>query len=130
MNAGDKAALVTKLQSLLTEAGLPEERELIGRKFALTYEVVQTKGGGMDGLVRVSGTIHGIESGSEFDGFSLITSSLPRKRSSDIASPSISFGVNGRRNPQPWSIHFRHHNNEGRYDSSQNEVFFGELDLL
>ncbi|MDO8590125.1 MAG: hypothetical protein Q7R69_02535 [bacterium] len=128
MDPQAREALGRKLQSLLTEAGLPEERELIGRKFAFTYEMVVPKGWGEEGLVRISGTIHGIELHGNSNGFTLITSQLPRQWTRDTVTPSISFGIN--RQPAPWSIIFYHNDGEGKPDINLHEMFFGDLELL
>jgi hypothetical protein len=100
-----RVALAKELQSLLAVAGLPEERELIGRKFAFTYNTT-----------RISGTILGIKIRKEWSGcyFSLITTHL--QLCSDDEQARIYF------NSPMWNISFT--------SRGPGATFFGEFELL
>jgi hypothetical protein len=65
--------LTEKLAALLTEAGLPSERELFGKPFAFTYRDDNGK------MVRISATITGFQLSERFfKTFELQTSSTSR----------------------------------------------------
>jgi hypothetical protein len=122
MNSATSIALAKELQSLLEEAGLPEERELIGRKFAFTYITAKDREPGSGEIVRVSGTILGIQICNKLHCLSLMTTPLPERRTLYTFKPGIYFHGIGRNGK--WEISFI------RQDIYEVEEFDGELELL
>ena len=82
MNSEVRDALAKALQSMLEEAGLPKESELIGRKFAFTYTTAKNSEPPMmkdiDFASRISGTILGVQiKGYNLRSFNLTTTQFP-----------------------------------------------------
>lgn len=124
MNSEVKAALKKELQSLLAEAGLPKESELIGRKFAFTYITAKNREPGVGDVVRVTGTILGIHICNRLKNFALVTTPLPQRRTSHTFEPAINFYGGGSNYSGSWRISFL------REDINEVENFNGEFELL
>lgn len=133
MNRRYVGILDEKLSSILLNLGMPEECELLGRKFKFSYYCTTNKDEQtLANAVRISGTILGTHMVGYRKELILITTPLPKSWNNDFDS-YISLQVDSEKTSSwQWRI-FYPGENAGFFpnkDGSINDSFPGELYLL